>query len=161
VAAGETAIEPIRRYCTRAESLTWPLKVLRRIVGDEQMEKELLELLAEFDTEYLRNPEPKIQLISVLEEHPSEQVRAGVEPFLTDANETVRFHAVATTFAMNDEKSVAPLIAALEQEESLRIRNRIASGVSERKWKVPPELSDKCRGALPDGFSLDGELIRG
>src|ERR1041385_5171798 len=57
VAAGEAAIDPIRRYCARAESLTWPLKVLRRVVGDDQMRKELLELLAEFDTEYLRNPE--------------------------------------------------------------------------------------------------------
>lgn len=160
VAAGEAAIDPIRRYCARAESLTWPLKVLRRIVGDEQMEKELLELLAEFDTEYMRNAEPKIQLISVLEEHPSEEVRIGVEPFLTDANETVRFHAVVTTFAMNDEKSVAPLIAALEQEESLRIRNRIATGVSERKWKIPPELAEKCRASLPEGFSFDGDLIR-
>jgi hypothetical protein len=61
---------------------------------------------------------------------------------------------------MNDEKSIGPLIAALEQEESLRIRNRIAAGVSERKWKVPPELAEKCRAALPEGFSFDGDLIR-
>lgn len=160
VAAGEAAIEPIRRYCARAESLTWPLKVLRRVVGDAQMEKELLELLAEFDTEYLRNPEPKIQLLSVLEEHPSEEVRTGVEPFLTDVNETVRFHAVVTTFAMNDERSVGPLIEALEQEESLRIRNRIAAGVSEKKWVIPSELAEKCRSALPEGFSFDGQHIR-
>jgi HEAT repeat protein len=160
VAAGEAAIDPIRRYCARAESLTWPLKVLRRVVGDEQMAKELLELLGEFDTEYMRNPEPKIQLLSVLEEHPSDEVRVGIEPFLTDVNETVRFHAVVTTFAMNDERSVGALVTALEQEESLRVRNRIASGISEKKWKIPAELADKCRGALPEGFQFDGELIR-
>jgi HEAT repeat protein len=160
VAAGEAAIDPIRRYCARAESLTWALKILRRIAGDEQMAKELLELLAEFDTEYLRNPEPKIQLISVLEEHPSEEVRTGVEPFLTDVNETVRFHAVVTTFAMNDPKSVGPLIDALEQEESLRIRNRIAAGIAEKKWAVVGELAAKCKAALPEGFSFDGERVR-
>lgn len=160
VAAADAAIDPIRRYCARAESLTWPLKVLRRVVGDEQMAKELLELLSEFDTEYMRNPEPKIQLLSVLEEHPSEEVRAGVEPFLTDVNETVRFHAVVTTFAMNDERSVGPLIEALEQEESLRVRNRIASGISEKKWKIPADVAAKCKASLPEGFSFDGELIR-
>ena len=32
-AVGTAAIEPLRRYCARAESLTWPLKALRRIVA--------------------------------------------------------------------------------------------------------------------------------
>lgn len=160
VAAGGAAIEPIRRYCARAESLTWALKVLRRIVGDEQMAKELMGLLAEFDTEYLRNPEPKIQLLSMLEGHPTEDVRSAVEPFLTDVNETVRFHAVVTTFAMNDERSVAPLVAALEHEESLRVKNQIASGIAEKGWKVPAEVADNLKRALPPGFSFDGERIK-
>lgn len=160
VAAGEAAIDPIRSYCARAESLTWALKVLGRIVSGEQMQKELVELLAEFDTEYLRNPEPKIQLLGMLEEHPSEDVRVGVEPFLTDVNETVRFHAVVTTFAVNDQRSAGPLVSALEQEESLRVKNRIATGLAEKKWRVPAELVDKCKAWLPPGFSMDGDLIR-
>jgi HEAT repeat protein len=160
VAAGEAAIDPIRKYCARAESLTWALKVLRRIVGDDQMAKELLELLAEFDTEYLRNPEPKIQLLSVLEEHPSDDVRVGVEPFVTDVNETVRFHAVVTTFAMNDERSVVALVEALEQEESLRVKNRIASGIADKGWKVPGDIAAKLKAALPPGFTFDGERVR-
>src|SRR5690242_9372930 len=109
-AAGEAAIEPIRRYCARAESLTWPRKVLGRIVAEDQMEDELLALLDEFDVEYMRNPEPKIQLIKVLEEHPSEDVRIAVEPFLLDVNESVRFHAATTCFSMNDERSVPALV---------------------------------------------------
>src|SRR5215471_9139053 len=129
VNAGETAIEPIRRYCARAESLTWPLKILRRIVPDDQIVDELLALLEEFDVEYMRNPEPKIQLISVMEEYPSNEVRVAVEPFLTDVNETVRFHAAVTVFSMNDERSVPPLVKALADEESLRVRNRIAAGL--------------------------------
>jgi hypothetical protein len=160
VAAGEAAIEPIRKYCARAESLTWPLKVLRRIVGEEQMADELLALLEEFDVEYMRNPEPKIQLISVLEEYPSDDARVGVEPFLVDVNESVRFHATTTCFSMNDDRSVPALVGALAEEESLRVKNRIASGLVEKGWTVPAELASRCREALPPGFVLDGDRVR-
>ncbi len=159
-AAGEAAIDPIRRYCARAESLTWPLKVLRRIVAEEQMVDELLALLDEFDVEYMRNPEPKIQLISVLEEYPSDDVRLAVEPFLVDVNEPVRFHAAVTVFAMNDERSVPALVRAMAEEESLRVKNRLAAGLTEKQWKVPQDSTDTCRRALPPGFVLDGEIIR-
>jgi HEAT repeat protein len=159
-AAGAAAIDPIRKYCAKAESLTWPLKILRRIVPEEQMSAELLKLLDEFDTEYMRNPEPKIQLVSALEEYPSEAVRAAVEPFLTDVNETVRFHAAVTTFGMNDEQSVPALVRALKEEESLRVKNRIASGLSDKRWKIPAEFVDDCRQALPPGSRLDGEVVK-
>jgi hypothetical protein len=160
VKAGAVAIEPIRRYSARAESLTWPLKVLKRIVAEDQMEEELIALLEQFDTEYMRNPEPKIQLISVLEEHHSDEVRSAVEPFLTDVNETVRFHAAVTVFAMNDERSVPALVAALAEEESLRVKNRIAAGLAEKRWKVTGEAHESFRNALPPGFTLDGEQVR-
>jgi len=158
--AGVEAIGPIRKYCAKAESLTWPLKLLARIVPAEDLTDELLGLLDQFDTEYLRNPEPKIQLISVLEEHVSDDVRVAVEPFMTDANETVRFHAVVTVFAMGDEASVPALVGALKQEESLRVRNRIAVGIAERRWKIPGDVIEACRTSLPPGFTLDGEHVR-
>src|SRR5689334_12631404 len=71
VAAGEEALDPIREYCRKAASLTWALKVLRQVVPEERFVEELLGVLDLFDTEYVRNPEPKIQLITMLEEFPS------------------------------------------------------------------------------------------
>lgn len=160
VAAGQAAIEPIRTYCAKAEGLNWPLKVLRRIVPEDQMVTELIALLEQFDTEYMRNPEPKIQLIAVLEEYPTDAVRRAVEPFLTDVNEPVRFHAAVTVFSVNDPQSVPALVDAMSQEESLRVKNRVASGLAEKKWQIPPELRESCRAALPPGFSLeDGRVI--
>lgn len=161
VAAGEAAIGPIRDYCQRAEGVIWPLKILRRIVDQERFVDELLELLEQFDTEYLRNPEPKIQLIQALEEFATEDVRLAVEPFLQDVNENVRFTAVGTTFAMNAPTSAGPLVEAMKQEESLRVRNRIAAGLAERAWKVPANLSDAARESLPQGYSIkDGVVVR-
>jgi HEAT repeat protein len=159
-AAGEVALEPIRKYCKRAESLTWPLRVLRQIVPEDQIVDELLALLDEFDTEYVRNSEPKVQLIRALEEYVTEDVRLAVEPFMSDANEPVRFAAVTTVFAMKDESSVAAIVGALEQEESLRVKNRIAQGLSDKGWKIPDDLGDVCRSALPELFALQAGVVR-
>jgi hypothetical protein len=160
VAAGETALEPIRQFCRRAESLTWPIKALERIIGADQLADELLTLLDQFDTEYVRNPEPKVQLISSLSAFPSDEVRTAIEPFLEDAGESVRFAAVAAVFAMSSEQSTSSLVAALEQEESLRVRNRIAQGLAERKWVVAQEQRDQCERYLPPGYRLIDGTVR-
>ncbi len=156
-AAGEAALDPIRAYCRRADSLTWALKALRIIVPLERLEEELLGLLDGFDTEYVRNAEPKVQLITSLQEFRSDEVRIATEPFLSDANEPVRFAAVHTVFAVGDEKSVPALVEALSEEESLRIKNRIALGISEKKFIIPDELREACGRSLPREFSLNGE----
>lgn len=161
VAAGEAAIVPIRDYCQRAEGVIWPLKILRRIVDQERFVDELLELLEQFDTEYIRNPEPKIQLINALEEFPTEDVRLAVEPFLQDVNENVRFTAVGTTFAMNNSESVRALLDASKVEESLRVRNRIAAGLADRGWKLPAGVTSSPEQLLPQGYALrDGVVVR-
>ncbi len=159
-AVGTPALEPLRRYCARAESLTWPLKALRRIVEGDEFVQELLALLDQFDTEYMRNPEPKLQLVQLLGEYPSEDVRIAVEPFLGDASEAVRFAAVTTVFAVNDAKSVESLVSTLADEESLRVKNRVAQGIAERGWEIPEALRAKCAEALPNGFSMAGAAIR-
>jgi len=159
IAAGEDAIEPIRRHCKKAESLTWPLKILAEIVPVERMGEELLSLLDQFDTEYMRNVEPKVQLLQALERYPSEHVRVAVEPFLGDAGETVRFTAAHTVFAVNDAASVPAFVAALEAEESLRVKNRIAQGLADRNWSVPPELAESTKKSLPPGYALRGDKV--
>jgi hypothetical protein len=161
VAAGEDALEPIREYCRKAESLTWPLKVLRAIVKDEeQASQELLGILDQFDTEYVRNAEPKVQLIQALEVYPSDDVRVAVEPFLRDMSEPVRFTAATTLFAVNDPASIPALIDALENEESRRVQNRIAQGMFDRGWAVPAELSASVSKSLPPGFAVVGGKIQ-
>src|SRR5688572_10503885 len=162
VAAGMAALEPIHAYCARAESLTWPLKVLRQIVPADQIVDELLTLLDQFDTEYVRNPEPKIQLITVLGEYRVSEVREAVEPFLGDVNEAVRFHASGTLFAIGNPESAEPLLTALAEEESLRVKNRIARGLEQAGWTLPEKLVASAQAALPPGYTLrDGRVVVG
>lgn len=160
VAAGEAALVPIRNYCKKAESLNWPLKALREIAPGERYVEELLNLLDEFDTEYVRNVEPKLQLLKELSEHPSEEVRVAVEPFMGDVSEPVRFEAVTAIFAMNDPESVPALVEQLSTEESRRIKNRIAQGLAEKGWRIPEEQGATCKSALPPGYRLVDGVVR-
>ncbi|HEY5957194.1 MAG TPA: HEAT repeat domain-containing protein [Polyangiaceae bacterium] len=155
VNAGEAALEPIREYCKRAEGLAWPLKALEQIVARDRFVEELLLLLDQYDTEYVRNPEPKVQLLHILEGYPQPDVKMAVEQFVEDASEPVRFAAVGTLFAMGQQDAVVALIPLLGREESLRIKNRIAQGIAEKGWTVPQELCSDCRKALPQGYWLD------
>lgn len=162
VSAGREALPAIRDYCVKAESLTWPLRMMRELLDDEAYVGEIMKMLEKWDTEYDRNVDPKIQLIAALEEVKDSRVRAAVERFLEDVHEPTRFHAVTTLLAQGDEAAAGPLARALIREEANRTKNRIAEGLALRGWIVPepdrPGLDDK----LPGAFRLndDGKVVR-
>jgi HEAT repeat protein len=165
VGAGKDAVPAVIEFCAKAEALTWPLKILRELLEDDEYREELMELLGRYDTEYARNVEPKLQIISALEAVVDDDVRETVEPFLEDVNETVRFHAVQTTFAQNNAECIPALVKLLEAEESVRIKNKVAEGLSFRGWVLPEELRAKAAAALRDtsGYSVgpDGKIKKG
>ena len=61
---------------------------------------------------------------------------------------------------MDDEASLPALVEALSEEESLRVRNRIAQGLAERGWKIPSELRESVSEALPPDFVLSTDVVR-
>ncbi|HWL86719.1 MAG TPA: HEAT repeat domain-containing protein [Polyangiaceae bacterium] len=156
VAAGEKAIEPVRAFSTKAASLAWPMRILKELVSEEAYVEELLGWLARWDTEYSKLIDPKIQLLVELEEHKHARIREAVAPFLGDVNETARFHAAATSFAQGDAAAVPALLSTLLEDESFRIKNKIADGFVATGWSVPDEQRDAVRKALPPGYSIDG-----
>ena len=160
----EKVVEATRAYCEKAEQLTWPIKVLRALLDDDDYRDELLVLLERYDTEYSRNVEPKIQLLVALEEVPGEHSREAVESYLEDVNETVRFHAAESTFAHGDETSVPALCKMLIAEESVRVKNKVAEGFVRRGWTVPVDQREAVAKSLLDteGYRLDksGKVVR-
>lgn len=160
-AAGEAALPVVRAYCLRAEALAWPLKALKGILPASSLEEELLGILDEFDTEYVRNPQPKVQLLQALGEFTSDDVRIAVQPFLGDTSEEVRFAAATTVLGCDLSAAVESLVSALIDEESLRVKNRIASGLVERGWKIPPSQQPELVAAVPPGFSLNSGALTG
>jgi hypothetical protein len=163
--AGKSVVPAVREFCVKAESLTWPLKVLRELLDDEAYRAEMVQLLERFDTEYARNVDPKVQTIIALEDVPAAtEVREAIERFLEDVNETVRFHAIQTTFVQENEESVPALVRMLGAEESVRVKNKAAEGLTQRGWVIPEDQRDAMKAALRDtqGYALsgDGKVIK-
>jgi HEAT repeat protein len=162
VAAGKDALPGIREFCVRAESLTWPLRMMRELLEEEAYVGEIVTLLSKWDTEYDRNPDPKIQLISALEEVKDARVRGAVERFLEDVHEPTRFHAATTLLAQDDAEAAGPLARALVREEAVRTQNRIAEGLAMRSWQVPEADRAPLSNKLPRAYHLDpeGRVVR-
>ena len=162
VAAGKAALPAIREFCARAESLTWPLRMMRELLDGDEYVTEVVKLLEKWDTEYARNADPKIQLISALEEVKDARVRPAVERFLEDVQEPTRFHAVTTLLAQDDAESAGALARALVKEEAMRTKNRIAEGLAMRGWVIPEIDRTDVDQKLPGAFRLgdDGKVVR-
>ena len=153
--AGSDAIEPVRVFAARAESLAWPMRILKELIEQDAYVEELVLWLSKWDTEYSKFVDPKIQLLVALEDHKHPTIREAVEPFLEDVNEPARFHAMVTTLTQEEEAAVPAIVRALAAEESFRVKNKTAEGLAARGWVIPADQRDIARKALPPGFSVD------
>ncbi|MBI2394286.1 MAG: HEAT repeat domain-containing protein [Deltaproteobacteria bacterium] len=162
IAAGHDALPAIRDFCANAESVTWPLRMMRELLDDPELVDEIIELLEAWDTEYHRNPDPKVQLIGALERVKDARVRPAVERFLEDFHEPARFHAVITLLAQDAPEAAGPLARALVREEAVRTQDRIAEGLAMRGWVVPAADRALLAERLPRGYRLDrdGRVVR-
>lgn len=162
VAAGrEAALEPVRAFAHKAESLAWPMRILKSLLSEEELVEELVTWLGRWDTEYAKFMDPKLQLLAALEDYEHPSIRPAVEPFLQDFTEQARFHAVAATLAQKDPESLKPLLEALQEEESVRIRVKISDALANFAWEIPDEMREPVRKALPPQFGIDGSgLVR-
>jgi hypothetical protein len=153
--AGPDAIEPVRAFVARAESVAWPIKIIKELLAEQEVVEELLRWLSRWDTEYAKFVDPKVQILAELEEHRHPALREAVERFLEDVNESARFHAVSTLLAQEDPASAPALTNLFVEEESVRIRNRIVESISARGWTIPDDRREAVRKSLTGPFSLD------
>ena len=158
-AVGKDIIEPLRTFAAKAESLAWPIRILKSAYGDdeESIVDELLSWLSKWDTEYAKFVDPKVQLLVELEEHKDPRILDAIRDFLLDVNETSRFHAVGVALAQNDDAAIGALVDMFIDEESLRIRNRVCEGFIKNGWVVPEDKRADMRKFLPSEYSIDGE----
>lgn len=151
--AGELAVDPVRAAARRHESLSWPLRMLEHLLGEERLVDEMVDLLETMDTEYERDPQRKLQLLSSLEEKRSPRIAEAVAPFLMDVNEEARFHALGALLAQEEaEASLPALREALAEEESLRVKARALDAMAERGWSLGDAAGDV---ELPEGYATD------
>ena len=157
LAAGKEAIEPVRAFAAKAESLSWPVRVLKELLSDEELVDELLVWLSRWDTEYAKFMDPKLQLLDALGDCKSPKVRPAVEPFLDDFTEEARYRAVQTILAQKEPESLTLLLDRFVDEESVRIKNKIVDGISSLGWVIPEDRRDAVRKAMSYEYGVDGE----
>ena len=159
VNAGREALEPVRAFAAKAESVAAPIRILKEVLPEEELIAELLVWLKRWDTEYAKFIDPKLQILGVLSEYRHEHIREAVEPFLQDVNEPARFHAVEATFAQKDPAAMKALVAVICDEESVRVRSKIADGFVATAWEIPEDDRDAVRKALPPAYGINGEGV--
>jgi hypothetical protein len=157
---GPAALPAVKRYLFSADSISWPLRVLDRVVPSKDEEMAMLEeVLARHEPGYERDPTKKMQLLSHLGTLKHPKAAPLSVPYLKDMDEGVRYTAAETLLRQkNEEVARQPLLElfASDEEDSLRIRLRIAEGFVELGWLVQgfrPGVEKK----LPEAFTLDRE----
>jgi hypothetical protein len=153
--AGAEGVPAVRAFMQRAESLSWPLKILDRLLTPEESTHELLQLLEAMDTDYQRDPQRKLQVLQALEERRDPRIAAAAVRFLEDANETARFHAAGVVLAQADAaEHREALVRALPGEESVRVKGRVLEGFAQHGWDVSA-AGPAFEKALPPGWSVN------
>lgn len=155
--AGKLALDPIRHFVAKAESIAWPRKLVKALVDEEAYIGELLEWLSKWDTEYAKFIDPKVQLLVELEENKDPRIMDAVAGFLMDVNEVARFHAVGAALHQETDAALGPLLSMFIDEESVRIRARVADAFVARSWCVPEDQRAEARKSLPSGYTIDGD----
>ncbi len=158
---GRTALPQIRRSLRTAESVSWMQRTLRNIVSLEEYKKELLDVLSDFDTEYERNPDRKIQTIAALADTEGEDVVAAMLRFLEDVDEGVRFQTVVSLTKHGLETARESLLKVMIGDESIRVRNAVIDAFCQLEW-LTTGFKKKVDAVLPKGYKQDksGKIVK-
>ncbi len=154
---GSDAIEPVADFMRRSRSFARAMKVYRELAGVEAAKALNLELL---DVEFAKSglkPKKKHDLLVMLANFRGADVTESAMRFLDDFNEGCRYACVEVLIVQDETPAIRDaLLARLSpEEESGRVKHRIADVASQRRWKVGDV-------EVPENFKLKGgHLIAG
>ena len=158
--AGKDAIEPVRAFAAKAESLAWPMKIMKELLDEEEYIEELLRWLSRWDTEYAKFIDPKVQILAALEEHkqpehPRARSSASSRTSTSRRASTPRRRSLA-----QDDEAAAPCPRRTSGRRGERSRADAGSprGSLARGWAVPEDERDAVRKRrCPPASSLDAD----
>ncbi|MDZ4697083.1 MAG: HEAT repeat domain-containing protein [Deltaproteobacteria bacterium] len=160
VKKGLAVLPAVQRYLKSADSVSWPLRVLSAITSTRAEELTVLgEILDRHEPGYERDPTKKTQIVSHLGLMKQDGVSERIVGYLEDMDEGVRFATVEALLRHKNEPVARdPLLSRFvsAEEESLRLRRRIAEGFADLGWLVQG-FRGKVETLLPDNFILDRE----
>ena len=156
---GEGVLPMLRKYLLDADSISWPLRVLDKVAPPDQIFEIINELVERNEPGYVRDPSKKIQMLTYMGEHREPRISDLLVPYLEDMDEGVRFTTVESLVRQKSEAVARePLLKHFikPEEESGRIKIRIAEGFADLGWEVKG-FRGTVEKLLPDQFLVDGK----
>jgi len=156
---GAAILPQVERYLQSADSISWPLRLLNKVAGNQHEVDIIKKVLERHEPGYERDPTKKIQLLNHLADLPEPRAPGLVAPYVVDMDEGVRYAAAEALIRLGDENVARAVLIehfVADSEESLRVRLEIARGFVDRGWLVKTHRPAFDR-KLPEQFSIDRE----
>jgi len=165
---GKLAIEPLQTYIRTGKQLTYALRAYHRIQGPERSAEFFLAVLSAHGPDAYRSIEAKLQIVWQLAEYlENEQVIVGLEPFIEDHSDDIRWAVMDLLEKVADsgglkievQRGYAAKMGMLLADDSggPRIQRRAAEVLAQREWQVD-ESSSEVASVLVDEFFIDKKL---
>ena len=155
---GTDACAPIRMWAMKNTSFAYPLRVVEEVEGSQAAIDLLLEMLGREVDPF--KPEKKRQILIKLADYRDERIVDRVPACLQDFDEGIRYAAAEALLAQETD-SVRPDLAralASREEESNRLRVRIADAFHKRSWSLGDAKTDVGERP-PVGWTVKGDRI--
>jgi HEAT repeat protein len=160
VGKGSATIEPTVAWLKSCKQVALPLRLYEELTDNSKAIEAAFELLAAERARDDFKPDKKKRLLVWLADQRHPGATTAAAPFLGDFDEGVRYAALEVLAAQDGPDAQEPLLAALlrPDEESNRVRVRIADVFANRRWTVDPaRVADR----LPSGYAVRDNRIVG
>ncbi len=157
---GEAIIKPLRAHLKKCKKFALPIRLFKNLQGETKTVELVFELLqVELDKDDFKAGK-KTDMLVWLTDYRHEDMIAAATPFLKDFDEGVRCAAAQVIISQQDDAGRDALAAAFAnpEEDSNRLRVRLAEVFSSRRWRV--EDVEGVTGNLPPAFKIvDGRVV--
>ena len=159
---GEKAVEPLATFLLRCRQFARPLALYEQLAGRDAAVKLTLELLSSASRVSELKPEKKREILVKLADFRDARVVEPVMPLLSDFDEGVRYAVAEVLFAQEETPAIRDALLdrlVSPDEESGRLRGRIAQIASTRRWPLGDRAA-ALASRLPAGARIvDGALL--
>ena len=155
-AMGEDLVsEPLREYLRdpKQNEIAMGLIALEEVEGTDALCKEIIHLLETSDPGDAWTSDRKLQIINQLDNYDFPDAAPALLPYLEDLDDDVVFRAIEVLDAIGSDSQLRDsfMKIAVDEDTSMRVRNRILEIVLGRKWHLATERK-ALEPLLPHGW---------
>lgn len=157
VSLGESAVPALTAYISSETAIYWPVKALRKLVGDDEASRQVLTALDGIEDSFGANRDRRERLVDNLREFAhDEAVYRRLLGLLTDEDEEIVIRAVDGLSARKNDPAVPNAIVPilLEDDTSHRVRTLVMELVIEEGWNVK-RFKKALLERIPEQYFID------